>query len=984
MKKLFLFILIPFLQVFSQSEYYDALENFQNEEYAKAYRLFESFLSNRVPEDEFYAYAKFYSAEALYNLGEYAGAVAGYEFLINRYEYSNFREEAMLRLGYLYGYLGDFEKSREILQRFNINYPNNPRYGTAYYYIGDAFYRQGMYAEALEYFRDAEQHLRFNTLKAETFYSIGNCYEKLGEYQKAVDYYEKVLSFFKESEMYKLAQLRIGIAYFLMGEFDFTIIELADPRFAKNDLKDDIDVMFFLADAHYRVGETEYAIKLLQNIKDKFPAEMVSRDVTFALGWCYLQQREYANAYDNFTTLSGGADSLAIEARYWSGEIKRYLGEEEVAIKIFEEFVKDYPESKFTPGAKYQLALVFYASKAFNSAKNYLIDASNSFDSDIRIKSNLILGEIYLNTTKYDSAYIRFDLAMKESKQNSGYLKRGMLGKGAALYYSGKLEDAETEFLNLEYLDPRFETHKVSLFQGEINFKKEDFKKALRYYKKVSPRLEPEANAALYGSAYSLFNLRDYESAKFAFEDFTNKYPADPKIVDAKLRLAESYFANREFSKSTAIYNSLKAEKNFKDGDYVVYQYALSLFNQGKSKEAITEFRVLVSNFPSSPYVENSRYLIGWIYFQEANYEQAISEFTLLLNRTKNKNLLPVIYYSLGDSYFNLAQHDTAIYFYRVILNEYPTSQQVGDALNGIQYCYFALGESEKAVTVIDDFLRSHPGVENADKIFLKKGELYYSQGDYRKAADSYFEFLNNFPGSQSTADAFYWLGKSYQMMGDLQNALSNLNICFERYPESEASFLAAVESSIILRKEKRYDEALRLLEKAIDRFKENQRVPELLFMKALVFIDLDDKGNAADALDEIIYYYIESVFADKARIEKGKIEIEFSRYDRAIELFQRVVSSRTDEIAAEAQYLQGVALFKSEQFNQAITALVRVKSMFGRFEEWVIKSELVLSDCYLATGDKKKAREILNSIIKKYPDDDAAKEARTKLRNIK
>jgi hypothetical protein len=54
-------------------------------QYGKAHNLFEAFFDQYDLYDELYATAKFYSSDALLNLGEYDAAAAGFEFLVNNF-----------------------------------------------------------------------------------------------------------------------------------------------------------------------------------------------------------------------------------------------------------------------------------------------------------------------------------------------------------------------------------------------------------------------------------------------------------------------------------------------------------------------------------------------------------------------------------------------------------------------------------------------------------------------------------------------------------------------------------------------------------------------------------------------------------------------------------------------------------------------------------------------------------------------------------
>jgi TolA-binding protein len=99
--------------------------------------------------------------------------------------------------------------------------------------------------------------------------------------------------------------------------------------------------------------------------------------------------------------------------------------------------------------------------------------------------------------------------------------------------------------------------------------------------------------------------------------------------------------------------------------------------------------------------------------------------------------------------------------------------------------------------------------------------------------------------------------------------------------------------------------------------------------------------------------------------------------------LFSDVGSSRTDDIGAEAQYYYGLTLYEEENIVDAISALVRVRSVYPGYIEWYTKSLLKLGDCYIKLDDKKNAREMFRAVLKKHKNNEYAKEANQKLKSL-
>jgi TolA-binding protein len=105
--------------------------------------------------------------------------------------------------------------------------------------------------------------------------------------------------------------------------------------------------------------------------------------------------------------------------------------------------------------------------------------------------------------------------------------------------------------------------------------------------------------------------------------------------------------------------------------------------------------------------------------------------------------------------------------------------------------------------------------------------------------------------------------------------------------------------------------------------------------------------------------------------------------YAKAEDLFMTLGETRMDDIGAQAQFLYGVVLFDQDKINDAISAFVRVRSVFSSYGNWYARSLLKLGDCYTKLNDKRNAREMYRAVIKNHPQDELGAEARKKLNQL-
>ncbi|HMU43871.1 MAG TPA: tetratricopeptide repeat protein [Ignavibacteriaceae bacterium] len=985
--KVFLFTLLPVLQLLSQSptERFDAaMDLFNLKLFEQANQKFEQILTDHSLSDELFASAKFYSGESLFNLGKRRESLSAFEYLKENFRWTEFRSKALYRLGIIYFDLENYENCRENLITLLDSYPLDENTGSALYWIGESYSRQNKLEDAVKFLEEAIEDKKNNSFVDYSLFTLANIYEKIGDYESAVIYYDKLLSYHKDSPLALTAQIRIGICYFNLKDYQSSILELNNPLLS--DLPEELysQSLYLLANSYYRTQEYANAEKSYLEIIKVFPGSNIINEAKYGLAWSYFQQKKFNDAFKVFNFLSEGTDSIAEKSFYWKAESKRYAGQELEAFELFTQFIKQYPQSSLVQTAQYQMGALYYNGKNYDLASRYLITSTSSIDPIIRARANTLLGEIELNKKQFTSAKNYFEPVLSITDNTSDVQKRALLGLGIALYNTGQFPTAIEHLSDLEMLDPLFEKDKVNFYIAENYYSLEKFNDALNHFQKVDIQNPDVGAMALYGKAYCNFNLNDYENAVYNFQDFIKNFPSNDRMIDSKLRLAESYYGSKNYAASSKVYKDLfKLGGSAINNAAVYYQYAQALYKANEKQSAILEFQNLQEKFPSSEFADKSLFTVAWIYFQEGDFNSAIDKYHFVLMKYPKSNLAPIVYYSIGDAFFNLTNYDSAIVNYEKVISFYPNSNFVFDAVNGIQYSYVAQEKPDQAIKLIEEFVNKNPSLSFSDQIYFKKGEIYYSSREYEKAKSSYQDFIVRFPKSKMIAEAYYWLGKSAQNLNQNDEAIIFYKKVFDFYPQSESAAGAVIEIGNIYNQLKNYEAAFQIFNSAEDKLSKSPKLAEIKFMKALTLINLNDLKQAGDVFDEVIQNYDGTVFADKSKLEMGILAITTRQYEDAAFYLKLLIDKRTDDLGAKAAYYLGLSLFEQKKFNEAILNLDKVRVSFSSYDEWVTKSLLLLGDCYVQIKDFNKAKEMYRAVVIKHRSDAFGQEAQSKLQEF-
>ncbi len=964
----------------------EAFNAYKNLDFGTAFQLFKKVVAEGKNDEQKIVMARYYTADCLLNMNELDGAAEEFESFVQTYQFSNLREPALYKLGSIYFTKGDYRRCRDRLELLQADYPRSEFTGSSYYWIAQSLSEENKNIDAEENFREAISNKNTNKYVPYSIYSLAQVYEKTADYANAVKYYDDLLAYYKDGPLAPEAQLRIGICYFKMAQYDNAILELSDPLIKKLSAERLFDAKVFLANSFVRLKEYNDAIRIYDELlKTETRPEFLER-INYNLAWINFQLNDYDKAFQIFDQLyKGSSDTLKSVSLFWSGECKRYAGDTKTANEIYKQFLSEYPQSSLAAKAQLAMGTVFYTKSGTSAeAEKSLLNATMSSDRQTRGKAYTLLGEMKLNKKNYEDAKKYFSEALKLTGDQKEMNDRAKFGIAAADFYSNESEAAVKYLEELRKKSPEFEPDKVNFYLAESYFALDKYSAALKSYNAVSPANEELRRGTLLGKAYSYFNLKDFANSTYYFSEYVNKYGNDRNIGEVKLRLADSYFGTKKFDKASAIYREIfSRERVSLDNDHAYYQYGQSLYKAGKPSDAVKVFDELQKKFPRSRYSDQSQYVIGWIHFQQGDFPDAITSYKELLDKYPRSSLKPMVYYSIGDGYFNQGEYDSSIVYYSTVITRFPGTQYVFDAVNGIQYAYVAKNEPEKAIDYINQFVDANPNSKFADQIFFKKGDLYYSIQKYDAAITAYKDFISHYPNSRFIPNAYYWMGKSAENMNKDDDAINYFLTAKQGALKSDIGISSSIELATIYSDKKQYGDAITVLNEVISAQPGSNRLPELLYLRGVDEGKNNQQADAYNTFNKIVSDFSGNVFVEKAKVELGLIEMQRNNLDAAQKYFKEVAEGRPDDIGAAAQYYYGVSLFNQNNIPDAITALVRVRSVYASFDEWYSKSLLMLGDCYVKMKDKKQARDMYRAVLTKHPTGDFAKEAKRKLNQL-
>lgn len=221
--------------------------------------------------------------------------------------------------------------------------------------------------------------------------------------------------------------------------------------------------------------------------------------------------------------------------------------------------------------------------------------------------------------------------------------------------------------------------------------------------KKQEPAIDPN----IASSDEALFKLgeehlkKDPEKARLYLRQVIDSFPKSFYAQRAKLSIADSYFEKGDEG------SMILAASEYREfislfplspsAAYAQYQIGMTFYkkalkpgrDQTKTKQALTEFKKVITNYPLSEEAKMAQdrikdceerlaehiYGIGEIYYKMKAYKAAVSRLREILTEFPDYSKMDKVYYHLGDSYYKWNKVDESVPYFTKLISDYPQSQ---------------------------------------------------------------------------------------------------------------------------------------------------------------------------------------------------------------------------------------------------------------------------------------------------------------------
>ena len=614
--------------------------------------IIDSFMGfiDRFPDSRYIDEAWQYLGQALLTTRNYQEALDALEKVQDKTA-ENYR--ALQRIAYqrgleLFNNLR-FTKALDMLQ-YSLQYGDYDRAMKvkSYYWLGEAYYRQGDYDKAIEnydtFIRTSGSY-QLDEFKT-AHYNLGYAWFKKKNYQEAASWFRKYENLMdgRQSPMLGDALSRIGDAFFMQRDFQRAINYYERATNGPGASAD--YAMYQKAFAMGIEKEHEGKIDQLEELIDRYPESSYVDDAYYQMGRSYV-------ALNDLTS----------------------------AIRMYKTIKENYPRSNFSKKAMLQLGLLYYNNDNLEKSLAFYERVVNEFpgtpeagDALLGIK-NIYMdrndSEGYIEYTREVGGFASIDERQEDSlsyataeklymedkclqaiNKFESYLRNYPNGRFAlnAHFYKAdcqyRNEDYDAALRSFEVVasTPGNEFLEEALLGvADISFRQERHEDALGYYKRLEEEAahEDEQREGLFGQMRCLARLEGHNQEVI---DVTKRVLNAEKLSadiarEARFLKAKAHLERGETDQAFGAFSVLKENTSSEQGAEARYRVAQILFDRGEPDKAELEiFDFVDVGTPHQYWIARSFLLLADIYIERGEHFQARQYLESLMENYKDRD----------------------------------------------------------------------------------------------------------------------------------------------------------------------------------------------------------------------------------------------------------------------------------------------------------------------------------------------------------
>jgi len=804
---------------------------------------------------------------------------------------------------------------------------------------------------------------------ASKYYWAHICYLE-GKYDLALQEFEKIEKTPQYAAIIPFYKVQI---YFAQEKYDL-VVEIAPSLMERATDERKAELSKVLGVSYYQMKRYKEAIPYIENY---LKGKEVTPQQYYVAGFCFGKDGQNDKAIQNMEKAANGKDAFAQNAYYELAGLYINKGDKKRAMVAFQNASNLNFDPKIREDALFQYAKITYEldyspfNEAIKAFDRYITEYPNSEKNDVAYD---YLVKVFMTTRNYKDALVSLEKIKVKSPAIKKAYQRVALNRGIEFFRDLKFEEAIRLFdKSLDYGDQSNELRALAYYwRGDANFRLGKSDLAVPDYKKFqsipgASKLK-EYPISNYNIGYNYFNREQYELAIPWFLKYTEGRTdkSSPIFTDAYNRLGDCNFADTKYEE--AIINYQKAyEAGSLDSDYSLFQEAFCQGLLNKNNLKISELDKLQTQFPQSNYIDDALFETGksWERLQDNN--KAEESYQTLISKFPASPYKPKALVQLGLLAYNRNDYDASVAYYKQVAENYPNSPEANGAMAGIKNNAVENNNVSEYISYTKKLGHSATPSENEqDSLTYYAAEKLYMAKDPR-AKGELGKYLENFPSGSFALNVHFYKAETEFRDNKPEEAISDYDFILSQ-PDNIFTENALLRASEMTYKSGDFKKSLGFYERLETVSNNNSNILLSLAGRLRCHYELKEFDAVAKigwkirSMDKIPHE-----LDREASFKSAKAYIELNDPAKAFPLWKKLSADSKSLEGAEAKYRVCEYYYTNNKLKDAENEVMDFIEKNTPHQYWLAKSFILLAHVYESENDLFQATNTLKSIIENY-----------------
>lgn len=631
------------------------------------------------------------------------------------------------------------------------------------------------------------------------------------------------------------------------------------------------------------------------------------------------------------------------EVRYLMAYCLQEQNDDDRALIIYEEMIKETPDSAKVPEAYVRMGEIYFNRDQYERAIERYQHLLKFDDSKFYDKALYKLGWCYYKLSDYTNAVKYFSEVLLFYKNRPATRKRG----------ADDLLQESVDYIAISFTDS----------EGQ-----DGSRAAVAFMKQVGDQKIGRQVLLKVGEVYD--ERTDYDPARGAYNSYIESFPLAPDIPEVMSKLAATYEKEQRFGDAMEVYDRIAktlgpgSEWSVANGARLAESeraaklvqtsiMARATFHHEKAQntsgaesqahytKAVESYELFLANYPDSDGAYETSFNLGECYMELARYNDAATQYQRVIAIKKDKELWTAALFNNAKAYELEVERVGGLPNKEAVAEPGTKTSADAESPKGVAIKPTAMGPAAASwVAALDTHVTELPDSDKSPAMLYKIGEIYYMHGDFANANQYFEQVFAKYPGHEVVALASYYYVESFKQQSDY----IGIKAALQKLPEGGATGISAEDIQAMsagatfkiaeqMMKDatattpanpSKVQDAINEYEKGIRENANTDSAGVALYNVAVAYEKhMNDLLRANDAYVRLAAGYAKSEHASKGLLHAAYNYQILAEFDKAIETYELFVRTWPDrrEEAGDALFNAATLMDESGQLVQAASA---------------------------------------------------------------